>query len=398
MNKLPKFAPVKFPRGTKAPEPSRPRETYPEFEKRTKLLLQLAADAPELVKIHRVHKAREIINRRLSQILFGHEEITIFTSDFRLIPQLGRKGIYAFILLPGGCHWALEHGGRCEFCEFQPLVEAAVQNLPFSHEEFVAIFTAGFATFLEADIINVFTAGSYLNPGEIPLESQLAMAEAVAKAKRPSILRIESRVQWILEETVAPLVKALANGTDPDGNPKTLDIAIGVETQDDELRNKILRKGMSRKGLEQAIKLAKGLGARVSAYIMLMPVNLPERYAVEECIESIRFAFDKGVDEVLLQAKYSVNPAIKCPKLWSIVKVLRNTAYRGPVMLGKWEGELPQPEVWPKNCDICTPAVMNVLEAWREKLNLDTLDEENLPDCECKQAWEAELNKPLINV
>ena len=171
----------------------------------------------------------------------------MFFTDVRYVPQLGRLGTCSFILLPGGCQWALEKGGQCSFCEFQVAVDEVVGELAVSHDEFLAIFRTGFATTTDADMVNVFTAGSYLNPGEIPLESQAAMARAVAEAERPSILRVESRVQFIVEETVGPLVGILA----PKG--KTLDIAIGFETQDDRLRNKELRKGMSREGFKQIV-------------------------------------------------------------------------------------------------------------------------------------------------
>jgi len=370
-------------RGVLAPLPDRPLETYEKYWERTVRWLAMAARAPGMVQKFGASATRELLNMAIG--------IPAYLTDDRLVPQLGRQGTYGFMLMPGGCRWALEkdQGGQCAFCEFQEMVDYVAGDLPFSHDEFMALFQAGFATMQDVDMVNIFTAGSFLNPGEIPTATQSAMATAIAGANKPAILRIESRVQYIVEETVRPLIDILS----PAG--KTLDIAIGFETQDDELRNKVLRKGMGRNGFIHAVTLAKSLGARVSVYVILMPTSMTEEHAVRECIESIRFAFETGADEVLLQARYSHYDHVQCPKLWSIVKVLSETASLGPVMLGNWEGELPEPKVWPKNCPTCTPQVMKVLEQWRSGLNPSTLAEDKLPDCSCRKDWEADMAKDL---
>lgn len=368
-------------RGVLAAPPDRPLESYAKYWERTVRWLAAGEKAEALVRTHGAAAARDMLNLAIGQPAF-------FTDD-RYVPQHRRQGSYGFILLPGGCEWALkkEYGGQCAFCEFQEIVDFVAGDLPFSHEEFMAIFRAGFATMSDADMLNVFTAGSFLNPGEIPMESQAAMARAVAAAGRTSILRVESRVQFMVEETIRPLVEILA----PNG--KTLDVAIGFETQDEWLRNKTLRKGMSRGGFIRGVQTAKALGARVSAYVILMPIGMEEGYAIKECVDSIKFAFETGVDEVLLQARYSHYPEVKCPKLWSIAQVLRETASLGPVMLGKWETELPEPKVWPQNCPACTPQVMQALVRWRDGLQPTELAEDRLPECACHKDWEVEAAK-----
>lgn len=361
-------------RGVRPDPPKIDLRTYPEYWSRTTRWLAAEKEAEALVSALGHEQAIDLLNLAVGAPAFFAEN--------RFVPQLNTQGKYGFILLPGGCKWALEDNGRCTFCEFQEFVDELVGDLVISHDEFMAIFNAGFATMHDSKMLNVFTAGSFLNPGEIPMATQALMAQAVADSEITEILRVESRVQYIVEDTVAPLVNILGS------QDKTLDIAIGFETQDDILRNKSLRKGMSRKGFIRAVETSKRLGARVSAYVMLMPVEMEEGHALKECIDSIRFAFECGVDEVLLQARYSHYPETRCPKLWSIIKVLRETSSLGPVMLGRWEGELPEPVVWPKNCDVCTPLIMPVLEQWRSDLDPAHLSDDNLPDCSCKKAWE----------
>lgn len=374
-------------RGVLATPPTEPLETYEKFWERTVRWLAAAERAPGMVREYGAEKARKLLNLAVGQ--------PAFNTDDRLVPQLGRSGTYGFVLLPGGCHWALEkaRGGQCSFCEFQEIVDLVAGDLPFNHEEFMALFKAGFATMLDATMVNVFTAGSFLAPGEIPPETQTAIARMVAEAAVPSILRIESRVQHMHEEYIKPLTDIMT------AHGKTLDIAIGFETLDDDLRNKVLRKGMGRAGFVDGVRIAKSLGARVSVYVILMPVAMEEGFAIKECIDSIRFAFDTGADEVLLQARYSQDADARCPKLWSIVKVLRETVPLGPVMLGKWEGELPEPKVWPTNCPACTDQVMTALGRWRADLQPSALAEENLPACACRAEWElaaAKMNPPSM--
>lgn len=363
-------------RGTKAPKSRLPVWLHREFWTRTFQLLALPTLARRHVRKDGPEAARAWLNQAVGE--------TIYLVDERFTPSAGEVLRHGFIYLPGGCAWAIQ-GPGCAFCEFQGPIEKLVGGLPISHSEFLALFQTGFVTMRNIDVVNVFTAGSFLNPGEIPVKTQLAIARAVARTMTTT-LRVEARTQYVVPETVGPLVQALADSAQ-------LDVALGLESQDDYLRNVVLRKGMSRESFRSAVKTLKQLGARASVYVMLMPTDMEEGCAVQECLDTIRFAFECGTDEVLLQARYSQDPSKRCPRLWSIAKVLRETAHLGPVTLGKWEGELPEPKVWPTNCPKCTPAFMAQIEQWRLSLLTQTVAEENLPKCECRGAWEESLTR-----
>lgn len=361
-------------RGTKAPKSRRPVWLHKEFWTRAVQLLALPTLARRRVRKDGPEAARSWLNKTIGE--------TLYLMDERFTPYAGCIRRHGFIYLPGGCAWAVQ-GPGCAFCEFQEPIDKMVGTLPFLPSEFNAFFQAGFATMRNVDVVNVFTAGSFLNPGEIPMKTQLAIARAVALSPTV-ILRVESRTQYVVPQTVEPLVRELSGCAQ-------LDVALGLETQDDYLRNVVLRKGMSRESFRNAVQVLKSFGARASAYVMLMPTDMEEGYAVQECLETIRFAFACGADEVLLQARYSHDPNVRCPKLWSIAKVLRETAQLGPVTLGRWEGELPEPKIWPTNCPQCTTAFMAQIEQWRMSLSAVTVAEENLPKCECRRAWEESL-------
>lgn len=363
-------------RGSRAQKPRRPAWLLPEFWKRVVPMNAIGLSAAPLVRLYGPDRARAILNRAVGDALFSVDE--------RLVTHLKRLGRHGFIFLPGGCHWAIQ-GPGCAFCEFQPMIDRLAGRLPIRPSEFRALFRAGFATMRDVDVVNVFTAGSFLNPGEIPEGCQLAMARAVAKTSRPSMLRVESRVSYIVPATVGPLVEVLGR------HGKMLDVAIGLETQDEHLRNKVLRKGMSREGFERAVATLKRLGGRASAYVMLMPTDMSEAAAYQECLATIRYAFQAGVSEVLLQARYSQKPGVTCPKLWTIAHVLEETTSLGPVTLGDWSTELPAPQSWPRNCPQCTPELMRRLTGWRQTLRLGYVTSANLPPCPCQEAWAESL-------
>lgn len=384
-------------RGVRAPEPERPAPFFGEFWSRR--LVNAAADrlvVPALRLVRGAEGARAALNA------IAGEQLCFL--DERLIPQLGTVGTYGFAILPGGCAWALEEHEGCTFCPFQRAVDRYVGGLPLDTAEFLHLFGASFQTIRDrVTMLNVFTAGSFFNEGELPGAVQTGIARAVAQQDNIRILRVESRLEYITEERVAPVLAALGG--------KTLDVVIGFETQDDELR-RLLKKGMSKRGLAEKVALLKRLGARVSIYLMIKPhPAAPEGWAIEEAKASIRHAFSIGADEVQLQATYIVDAdpdgtkgdknlmyrwhkelGFQPPSLWSIAEILRDTAPLGPVMLGAWETEIPPPVRSPsdRNCEVCRGPLLERIAQWRKTLAPALFASESLPRCACRAAWETE--------
>lgn len=387
----------KSKRGVRVPVPDRSAVFFGEFWSRR--LVNLAADlvvVPAARLLRGNEGARQTLNSLAGEQLCFHED--------RLVPQLGQVGTYGFVILPGGCAWALEEHEGCTFCPFQKAVDRYVGELPLNAAEFLHLFGAGFQTIRNrVTMLNIFTAGSFFNAGEIPAETQHGIAAAVAAQHNIRILRVESRLEHITEASVMPVIAALGG--------KTLDVVIGFETQDDQIR-RILRKGMSKRGLEEKIALLKRLGARVSVYLMIKPHHVVEEgWGIEEAKASIRYAFDAGADEVQLQATYIVNAdpddskgdknlmyawhqtyGFEPPSLWSIAEILRDTAPLGPVMLGAWETEIPPPVRSPsdRNCPVCRDVLLARIGQWRKTLDPAVFAPETLPSCSCRTAWEQE--------
>ena len=388
MNKSPTI----FRRGVRVSDPAEPAFTYMKFWQRRLPNLVGGALSEPMSRVIGADRVRNLLNHTAGSRVFWTEQ--------RVMPAFGnRLGVHGFLLAPGGCEWAIARHGGCTFCPFQDEVDRYVGDLPLDHHEFLALFRAGFGTMQRhVDWVGYFTAGSATNRGEIPAKTMYKIAEIVSQAPRVKALRVESRVQHMDPDYLGELSAVLRR------KPVMLDIAIGLETQDDGIRNKLLNKGMSKRQFETAVEAAKALGVRITAYVMLKGHwALGEGFAIEECLRSVAYAFGVGVDEVQLQPLY-ISPdgremhqrflkqECKPPWLWSVVEVLKRSLDQGPVIVGPWDGELPTPIAVPQNCERCTPALMASLVAWRQTLDPRVWDDSNLPGCACHEQWRGEVS------
>ena len=168
----------------------------------------------------------------------------------------------ATIYIPFGCpDWGETNGARNQLCTFCAL--------PNSVREYRAAFYGGesipdgdhtslFAQTLCAVLaegpvhtLAVFNAGSFL---AMPPSVQEAAVRAVASSGAVTRLVIEARAPLITRDALAPLAAIL------DSAGVQLTVRVGVETQDDHLRLKVLKKGHSRGQLNLAAATMRELG------------------------------------------------------------------------------------------------------------------------------------------
>jgi radical SAM enzyme (TIGR01210 family) len=297
-------------------------------------------------------------------------------------PQKKKKTKRWVLLLPALslCHWYLQCGG-CTMCGF---------NGPSSGKQKFAWITKYFGRaalhFLywlgyfgirnqKPESLTIYNGGNFLNSGrkaikakaEIPLSLQLAICRHIGQHPTINKVFVESRPEFISDETIAPLVKLL--------NGKILQIGIGLESADENVRNHLLNKGMSRSRFEQAITTIKENGAESLAYVFLKPMGLSEEEAVADTISTIRYCFEIGVDEIALSCAFIQEGTVmhdlyqqgkyQPPNLWSILKVIKATAYLGPIRIGGFEDD-PPPIAVPSSCPSCNQKVTEAIERYRE--------------------------------
>jgi len=295
------------------------------------------------------------------------------------------------LLLPGkGCEWAKKTGG-CSMCDFSKRSREIGKN--FSSNGLIALYKIAVNLTENEKPLNltIYNGGSFLNDNEIPFDTQLKICHLANKHSSIKKLFIESRVEFITEDKIKLLKQELKN--------KTLIIGIGLESQDDKIRNVFIKKGLSKENYEKTIEILKKNNIRVSTYVLLKPIYLAEKEAIEEAVKTIKYAFDKGTNEVALEIAFIQEDTLmgelfkekkyKPPWLWSVIEVVKKTKGLGSIHVGGFR-DFPPPIAVSYNCDFCSLRIKNALQQYREKNDISLLN--NLR-CDCYKSWEKEISE-----
>ncbi len=204
-----------------------------------------------------------------------------------------------------GCpDWGERGGKRNLLCGFCALPHAAriyrekFFNGRMSSKDHLHLFkaTLAAASSKEFHTLMIFNAGSFLAM-EAELQEEI-VREITAYAPIQRVV-IESRAELVTETALLRILKIL--------QPKgvALTIRVGVETKDDHLRLKVLRKGHSRRQLHEASSLMRAHGITMGAYTMLNPApNLKVRWSMNEALETIQWVLGDDDDCLAMDEVY----------------------------------------------------------------------------------------------
>jgi len=309
-----------------------------------------------------------------------------FSSVATIFDPLQKKQIKRWVLeLPGaGCEWYKKTGG-CTMCGFnQSTYKYTFGGKLYPHFIFMLLFYYAYLIIRKTkpELLVIYNGGSFLSDKEIPLKTQLAILNFVRKNPTIKKIIVESRAEFV-NAAKLQLYKEAIGG-------KKLEIALGLESADDKIRNECLKKGMSKETFAKAVKLCHAFDFQSFAYVFLKPYCLNEKEAVEDAIKSIEYCFQTGIDEVSLSCAFvQENTALhelyqlgqfQPPTLWSIIEVIEKTAHLCPVRIGHFDDE-PPPIAIPQNCPKCNEKVLTAIENYRQTHDLQVFAELN---CECK--------------
>lgn len=304
-----------------------------------------------------------------------------------------RRGVTRWtLMLPGaGCeYWKKTHGG-CTMCGFNGSTNKYTRGALYPSSFFKVLYRLSKrATAAQhPEEISVFNGGSFWNDNEIPADFQRYLFRDIARERLPARVMIESRCEYITQPKIVEALEML------DG--KKLKIAIGLESQDDHVRNRLIRKGLSKRDFESKVRMARNYGAEIQAYVFLKPLGLDEKRAMHDALDSIGYALSVGATEVeiscaFIQSGTAMAEAFfrgefRPPYLWTILKIIEEIlAHDWPVSIGGFSDE-PPPIAIPANCPDCSPDIYNLIERFRQTRKLG-----EIPNCPCKKGWE-ELTK-----
>ncbi|MHC1579163.1 MAG: archaeosine biosynthesis radical SAM protein RaSEA [Candidatus Alkanophagales archaeon] len=289
---------------------------------------------------------------------------------------------FAVVLRTGGCRWR-----RCTMCGYwqegnapqpqppsPPSPEALVRQLEF------AVRKLGGRCAEPPEVLKIYTSGSFFDDAEVPEAARLRILEAAAELGVRKVV-VESRPEFVTPERVRACVERFAN----------LEVAIGLETSDDFIREKFINKGFGFEDFLRAAEVVRGEGASLRTYLLMKPPFLSERAALEDVVRSARaVAFSDVISLNLCNVQRNTplerlwrERCYRPPWLWSAVEALKRIKrfYKGvlisdPVGAGSQRG--------PHNCGRCDRKVSAAIRRFSVTQNDDALAELT---CDCVERW-----------
>jgi radical SAM enzyme (TIGR01210 family) len=270
------------------------------------------------------------------------------------------------ILRTVGCRW-----NRCTMCGY------AGEGAPATAHDLINQFEWAMGrSSPEVSVVKIYTSGSFLDPDEMPLQ---ARDEILGRLQALGISRlvIESRPEYITAQSVEACLSRLST-----------EFAIGLESSNDLIREKAIRKGFSFQDFVISSELVHRQGGRIKAYILLKPPLLTEGQALRDAIATGLAARPHADMLSLNLCNVQRNTVVermwqreefRPPWLWSALEVLEKVPgpiVCDPVGAGTRRG--------PHNCGECDERIASTIRD--HALSQDVGPLRDL-DCSCKVAW-----------
>jgi archaeosine synthase beta-subunit len=267
-------------------------------------------------------------------------------------------------------------------------------NLDFTPEDFLRQFHSAFATepIDSYQLISVYNSGNWFASKEIPSEARQRIYQAIARSRCEGIM-VESLPQFITPQVIAEAKEHLGD--------KRLIVGIGLQSADDFIRNVCINTTCTKEQFERASHLLWENGYTAKAYLMIKPAFLTEREAVTETVQSIQYIAALGYEDVSICptriAPYTVIAELAKrgmyapPSLWTTIDVINEVGSESPaqarVACLDVDGK-DSDTVYPRNCPLCTPVILEALRTFNTTRDLSTL---NSLDCSCRQEHLADM-------
>jgi len=278
---------------------------------------------------------------------------------------------FVVIFRSPGCYWSKQSG--CLMCGYNNDCLPSV-----TPENLITQFEKAMEKYDDQKYFKLYTSGSFFDPNEIGIQAQERILE-IAGQNVEKVL-VESRPEFVSQEALDRAFKYV----------KKLEVAIGLETANDEIRCQSINKGFKFSDFERAAKSARKNGASIRTYLILKPPYVNEGDAIADVLESIKIA--SPLSDVI-----SVNPMniqnftvveklwkknlYRPPWLWSLLEVLKNADSDVRVISAPSGGGSRRGV---HNCRKCDKDILAKVDEF--SLNQDASVLEGL-NCGCKDKW-----------
>jgi hypothetical protein len=296
------------------------------------------------------------------------------------------------ILRTVGCGWARRSG--CSMCGY--LKDSSPK--PASTKNLLMQIDKAMKNYNGEEIVKIFTSGSFLDYEEIPREAQKMIFEKIkmkTKAEKMKKLSIESRPEFVTDriQELSAIIE-----------PSSLEISIGLESASDFILENSINKGFSFNDWEKAAKKVLGYGCKLKTYLLIKPLFLTEKEAIDDCVKSasmvaplsttISFNPVNVQSHTLVEYLWKRNE-YRPPWLWSIVEILKKSSKLAKKKRIQCDVVGGGKERGAHNCGKCDKKFLMAIKNF--SLSQDVSSFGKL-DCECEEEWldSLEIEKFLL--
>ena len=193
--------------------------------------------------------------------------------------------------------------------------------------------------------LSVGNEGSILDRNRFFEEGMNYLLERSKEMTGLKVISFETRPEYIR----APVLEDILRKT----HAGLVDVTVGFETQDNNLRNEVLNKKISKDQFEKKVELLGELGIRLTSYVMLKPgPYMSEEEGVNEAVATIQYLHNLCTQHntslvIYLNPTYVASKSslatimkksgYKPPKIQSVLKTILSTQPLGiPIYTGLW--------------------------------------------------------------
>jgi len=337
--------------------------------------------------------------RKSMNSLSPNTDATYLYFEKTLLPPIGSNGYQKNFMMPflilvtNPCSHILRSGG-CTMCGYSNLASFK-QNI--DGESVYNQFKKGFDIIKKIphhEMVAIGTAGSFLDPKEIPLDIQAKIIKELNSSDNIYYINIEARAEYVTEESLENIVKVI-------DDPYKLSIGVGLESSNDLIRELCVNKCLSAELFAKAIKLLKKYSISPTAYVTLGKPFINDCANIIDAVESIKFAFQYGADRIVL-LRLGVQPncfvewlykrgLYNLIGIWAMIEVLR----RLPIGLLK-DVLIADPRL-PKHLDVkecsCAQTAMELLGEYKGSLDYRYIKAIDMLSCSHKKEWYEKLEE-----
>jgi archaeosine synthase beta-subunit len=303
----------------------------------------------------------------------------------------GARAHRAMIILRApGCAWDRQPRRGCAHCGFRQLTTRgsalSTADLVAQVESALSGLDCDAESILEVDLYN---SGNFLNDAEISPDAQSAIVVRIAKEEAVRVLLVESRPEYITAESLSRLATSMARS-----QPLALEIGIGLESADDRVREGYLRKGISRRAFERAVRRLREAGADLLTYVMLKAMPMSEEDALRDVVYTAEFVHEMAY-KYSVRARIALQPTFVVsgtglavdflagryvpPSMRLVVEAVRRLAPFGDLVVGLWDEGL-QPLAVPGASGECRKCFLRSLQEFNRSQDTGCL---RVVGCRC---------------